>query len=35
MILGVIPFGIFVGIVLLIARSRLPLPQTMNAGLAS
>ena len=35
MIVGMIPFGIFVGVVLLIARSRLPDPQTMQPGPSS
>lgn len=32
MIVGLIPFGILVGVVLLIARSRLHEPQTMQPG---
>lgn len=31
MIVGMIPFGIFVGVVLLIARSRLHDPQSLQA----
>ena len=35
MVVGMIPFGIFVGVVLLIARSQLHDPQTMQPGPSS
>ena len=35
MIVGMIPFGIFAGVVLLIARSQLHDPQTMQPGPSS